>query len=263
MALFDDDTATSEISDNHFRSRISERYNVGPIPNGGYVMTVALAAMLKKFPGREPLTTTMHYLRPPAVGDVETIVEIVKDGKRYATAAARMVQNGKEIGRLLATFGSFEHPDPKAATMVAGAPPPLAPLEESIAMPDLDFFHIGRAFEQRIDPSTASFLEGKPNGAALLVGRVRFRDDRQPDVLSLPLFCDALPPPVFHIVPAAWTPTLELTVHVRARPAPGWLRFKFESRFVFGGLLEEDGELWDERGVLVAQSRQLAQIPAI
>jgi acyl-CoA thioesterase len=52
-----------------------------------------------------------------------------------------------------------------------------------------------------------------------------------------------------------------LTAHVRARPAPGWLRCVFTTRFVTGGFLEEDGELWDDTGRLVAQSRQLALIP--
>jgi Acyl-CoA thioesterase C-terminal domain len=59
----------------------------------------------------------------------------------------------------------------------------------------------------------------------------------------------------------AWTPTVELTAHVRARPAAGWLRCVFTTRFVTGGFLEEDGEVWDETSTLVAQSRQLALIP--
>ncbi len=55
--------------------------------------------------------------------------------------------------------------------------------------------------------------------------------------------------------------TVELTVHVRARPAPGWLACRSTTRFVAGGFHEEDFEIWDGAGVLVAQSRQLALLP--
>ena len=59
----------------------------------------------------------------------------------------------------------------------------------------------------------------------------------------------------------AWTPTVELTAHIRANPAPGWLRCRFSTRFVTAGFLEEDGEVWDSTGRLVGQSRQLALVP--
>ena len=79
---------------------------------------------------------------------------------------------------------------------------------------------------------------------------------------GLLLAVDAFPPTAFNTrLPVAWTPTVELTAHVRARPVPGWVRCRFSTRFVTGGFLEEDGEVWDERGRLVAQSRQLALVP--
>jgi len=80
-------------------------------------------------------------------------------------------------------------------------------------------------------------------------------------MLSLLLVADALPPAIFNLdIPMGWTPTLEMTTHVRARPTTEWLRCQFTTRFVTGGLLEEDGEIWDQAGRLVALSRQLALV---
>ena len=72
----------------------------------------------------------------------------------------------------------------------------------------------------------------------------------------------AVQPAAFNArLPVAWTPTLELTAHVRASPAPGWLRCHLSTRFVTAGFLAEDGEVWDSTGRLVGQSRQLALVP--
>ena len=82
------------------------------------------------------------------------------------------------------------------------------------------------------------------------------------DTLGLLMVCDAFPPAVFHLdMPPGWVPTLELTVHVRAVPAPGPVRAVFRSQFVQGGFFNEDGEVWDSAGTLVAQSRQLGLTP--
>ena len=48
-------------------------------------------------------------------------------------------------------------------------------------------------------------------------------------------------------------------MHVRARPAPGWLRLRHATRNMAGGMFEEDFEVWDSADRLVAQSRQLAR----
>ena len=47
-------------------------------------------------------------------------------------------------------------------------------------------------------------------------------------------------------------------MHVRARPAPGWLACRVSTSYLIEGYHEEDFEIWDSTGRLVAQSRQLA-----
>jgi hypothetical protein len=88
---------------------------------------------------------------------------------------------------------------------------------------------------------------------------MRFADGREPDLLSLPLFVDAVAPAALELGLRRMT-TVELTVHLRARPAPGWLAFRTATRYLAGGYFEEDAEIWDSAGRLVAQSRQLALV---
>ena len=77
---------------------------------------------------------------------------------------------------------------------------------------------------------------------------------------SLPLLVDAAAPAVLEIGELG-SQTLELTVHLRARPAPGWMACRISTRHVIDGYHEEDFEIWDSAGHLVAQSRQLAALP--
>jgi len=100
--------------------------------------------------------------------------------------------------------------------------------------------------------------ERRQNEIARIEGWVRFTDGREPDVAALPLLADVFPPALFDISDASWIPTVELTVHVRRRPAPGWIAASFRTKFLCDGYFEEDGELWDSTGRLVALSRQLA-----
>ena len=73
------------------------------------------------------------------------------------------------------------------------------------------------------------------------------------------MFGDAFPPSLFSLLgKVGWVPTLELTVHVRRRPVPGWIQARFTTTDLHDGLLIEDGQLWDEEGHLVARTRQLA-----
>ena len=114
----------------------------------------------------------------------------------------------------------------------------------------------------RLRPGDDGFRTGTPTGRAEIAGWFALAAEEPIDEIGLLLVADALAPAIFNSgLPFAWVPTVELTVHIRATPAPGPLRCVFRTRFVAGGMLEEDGEIWDATGTLVAQSRQLALTP--
>ena len=57
-----------------------------------------------------------------------------------------------------------------------------------------------------------------------------------------------------------WVPSIELTVHLRGMPAPGPVLMRGKTDFVVDGFLGEDDEIWDSKGNLVAESRQIAKL---
>ena len=101
---------------------------------------------------------------------------------------------------------------------------------------------------------------GKPSMRGLIQGWLRLRDGREPDTTMLALALDAFPPVAFDLGLYGWTPTLEFTGHIRRRPEPGWLRVALSTGNLGGGLMEEDAQIWDSSGNLVAQSRQLCSV---
>jgi acyl-coenzyme A thioesterase PaaI-like protein len=210
----------------------------------------------------DPVTVTGHYLAPGQAGPATVTTDVVKRGRTFTTATAAMHADGKRLLQVLGTFGDVS--TPMGPERVEAAPPNLPPPDACFAVVPTDAYpppFMGRV-DLRLHPDDAGFAMGAPSGEPRVRGWFRLRDDEPIDTIALVLAVDAFPPTAFNArLPVAWTPTVELTAHVRARPAPGWLRCVFTTRFVTGGFLEEDGEIWDDTGRLVAQSRQLALIP--
>jgi hypothetical protein len=245
--------------DGIYDAEIAPGWDIGGNANGGYLMALAGAAMADAV-GRPPLSLTAHYLLPGKVGPCVIDVDVLRAGRRMATVAARLLTNGDTVLALLGTFGEQADAGP---AVVDGAPPALPPFDECVRTGPPVESGFGDRVEVRIRPGDAGFREGRPSGRAEVAGWFEF-DDRHPvDALGMLLVADAFAPVCFNRpeFPVGWAPTLELTVHVRGVPAPGPLRCLFRSRFMHHGLFEEDGEMWDSTGTLVAQSRQLALIP--
>ena len=247
-----------------FAGEVQPEWDIFGVANGGYLMAIAARAMSESADGRVPVSLTAHFTRPVSSGPVEVSVEPVKTGRTFSTMSARV--SAEQESMIL--LGSFAEPGSlgEETLYLAAEPPEMPPPEKCPRLlPAADAPlppPLVAQFEERLHPDDAGPMEGRPSGEAVGRGWFRLHDDEPLDVFALFLVADAFPPAVFNArVPMAWTPTLEMTTHIRATPAPGWLRVRFTTRFVGGGLLEEDGEVWDETGRLVALSRQLALVP--
>lgn len=240
------------------RMHMSARWNIMGVPNGGYVMAAAIRALATEMAHHpHPLTVTGHYLERTEPVLTQLLSQTLRSGRGISAGAVRVVQGDVERARFTAAFTDLEAA--KGPTHVDARPPAIAPLKACVParMPS----ELGEQVELRVDPDCAGWLRGEPGGAADIRGWIRFADGREPDALSLLFFADAFPPAVFvRFGATGWVPTVELTVHVRAVPATGWLRGHFRTRVLERGFMEEEGEIWDAAGRLVAMSRQMAKL---
>jgi acyl-CoA thioesterase len=260
---FSESTAVHRIAPDRYRGAIPAGWDIAGNANGGVLLAIAARALLDATGRADPVTVTCHYLAPGRPGDVTIDVTVIKSGKSFATANAAMVDaEGRPIVQVLGACGDLA--GAAGPDVVTGSAPDLPDPEDCVVRKPSDAFEIpfNSRIEMRLHPDDAGFAEGAKSGRALVRGWFRLPDDEPIDTVALLLAVDSFPPTIFNLdLPVAWTPTVELTVHVRARPVAGWLRCVFGTRFLTGGFLEEDGEVWDASGRLVAQSRQLALVP--
>lgn len=257
-------TAVQRTGDGLYEGTIAGDWDIAGNANGGYLIALAARAMADAL-GRPPLSLTAHYVAPGKPGPCTVAVEVVRAGRRTATAQARLRGPAGDVIVLLGTFGEQQPGGPR---VVVGAPPALPPYEACVPVdpPSQQHSGFGDRVGVRIRPEDAGFRDGVPSGVAEVAGWFRYRDapgDEPFDEYDVMLATDAFSPVCFNRAefPVGWAPTLELTVHIRARPVPGELRCRFFSHVMQDGMFEEQGEVWDAAGTLVAQSRQLALIP--
>lgn len=260
MNHFDAETRLFHVADHVLSGHVHPAWNIGDNPNGGYLLSLAVAALQLKAPAHpDPLSVTVHYLRPGlADRPCELDARVLRTGRTMSTGRVTLLQDGEPRLEVLAAMGDLSAPaEPTLSLPRPAMPPPQACVSRSgasqgLALPILDRLDI------RLHPDEA---RAGAAGRAQVSGWIRFHDGREPDALASLLFADAFPPSVFGLLGmVGWVPTIELTVHVRRRPAPGWMLGRFQTHDLSGGRLVEDGALWDSAGHLVAQCRQLALV---
>lgn len=258
---FSKDSAV-RLAGDHYVGEIRPGWDIRGNANGGYLMAIGARAMADAS-RPHPVSVTAHFLSPGKVGDISVTPHVIKQGRTFTTVRASMHGPDKQIIELLGSFGDVENVD--GEVLVDAEPPTLPPPDECVrVVPHERGFPppmMGQV-DMRLHPEDAGFSSGQPSGQPVVRGWIRLLEDEPADAFALMLIADAFPPTVFNAkLPMTWVPTLEMTTQVRGVPEPGWLRCKFSTRFVTGGVLEEDGEIWDSSGRLVALSRQLALTP--
>jgi hypothetical protein len=279
LTIFDQATAIRRSGAGRYAVRADERFalvppggGTPPAVNGGVLMATVLRCVLDTSSHPHPVATSAHFLRVPQLAAAQVDVTWLKEGRTAATARASLSQQGKPVLELIVTTGTVPAVAAAGNGQAAdlswtGAPPVLPPIEQCVDLgpwpaavgPARTIGYAGQV-EMRLDPATTGWRHGKPAGIPEMRGYFRLREDRDPDAYLLSLAVDGMPPVVFGLGASGWAPTVELTWHMRAVPAPGVLKVAARGRHVGGGWFDEESEVWDAAGRLVAQSRQIARV---
>jgi acyl-CoA thioesterase len=247
-----------------FGAQVAADWRAGRGPHGGYLAAMLLRSLIASVPdaAREPRSLTIHYARAPEPGPVQITTTIEREGRSLSTLSARMHQGEELIALVLAAF-SVTWTGPEISEVQMPQVEPADPSREGLKL-----IEHGPEFARQIVLQPR--LEGRPLSGEerpmAIRGWIGLAEPRPIDALSLAFFSDALvPAPYMRMREWSAVPTVDLTVHFRARmrPDPGadpreLCLAQTTSELVHDGFFVEDGLIWAADGTLLAHSRQLA-----
>jgi acyl-CoA thioesterase len=254
-----------------FGAEVAPDWRAGRGPHGGYLAAMLLRALIESIADdtRAPRSLTIHYARAPEPGPVEINTVIERRGRSLSTISARMQQHGELIAIALSAFSApWGGPEISDVRMPDVEPPD--PARKGVKLVERGGPEFARhlVLQPRMDGSL--FAGGEQQ--MLIRAWIGLAEPRPIDALSLAFFSDALiPAPYMRMSEPVAVPTVDLTVHFRARmlAAPGAASSskvdakelclaQTTTELIHDGFFIEDGLIWAVDGTLLAHSRQLA-----
>ncbi|HWD51355.1 MAG TPA: thioesterase family protein [Acidimicrobiales bacterium] len=246
-----------------FDAEVNPEWTIGGKPNGGYLLAMLGRAAASVGEHPDVMAASAHFLHSPEPGPVVVEAEVLRTGRTASQVRARMSQGGQACVEALLTTSRFDEATvpywdrglPTASLVAYEDCTRLVP-----STPNGIRVALMEQIEVRLEPGSDSFTTGEPRGRGELRGWLVLPDNESFDPASLLFAVDAFPPATFDIEFTGWVPTLELTVYVRALPAPGPVRILQRAQLIDAQRVDESCFVWDHAGRLVAQGTQLAGI---
>jgi hypothetical protein len=246
-----------------FDAVVNPEWTIAGKPNGGYLLAMLGRAAASVSAHDHVIAASAHYLHAPTPGTVVIEAEPLRNGRSASQIRASLSQDGEACIEALLTTSEL-HADtapywnrglPKISQVAYEDCERLVP-----QLPDRSRVAIMDQIEVRLEPESSGFTTGAPSGRGELRGWLALPEDEAFDPTSLLFAVDAFPPATFDIEFSGWVPTLELTVYVRALPAPGPVRILHRAQLIDAQRVDETCYVWDRTGRLVAHGTQLAGI---
>ena len=258
------------VEDNVFLVNPDTNYFVGNTPHGGYLMALMHKALTNILPHSTAISSSVQYLDRIDAKPFELEVDVFKKSRGSSSGIVKLKQDNKICTTFTGTCSDFEFmkgyddlqtPLPKIFNdsnkkdyvnmnydkISQGFTPAFIQQLECLIHPDHAWWNReAKQNNQDNEARCSAFLE---------------MEGGKPDQFCLSFYSDILPPVVSNKYgPLGWIPTITLTTHIRQLPTTSEVYADFKASDINKGYFEQDCNIWDLDGNLVASSRQLTRI---
>ncbi len=256
--------------DNVFIVNPDTNYFVGNTPHGGYLMALMHKALTNVLPHSTAISSSVQYLDRIDAAPFELEVEIFKISRGSSSGIVKLMQDDNICTTFTGTCSDFEFM--KGYDDLQKPLPPLFNDKDKQDYVKMNYDKISKGFtpafiqqlECLVHPDHAWWnresnfnnkdKEARCSAFLEMLGGV-------PDQFCLSFYSDILPPVVSNKYgPLGWIPTITLTTHIRQLPTTAEVYADFKATDINKGYFEQDCNIWDLNGILVASSRQLTRI---
>lgn len=260
-----------------YATTISPQWDLAVVPQGGAIAAAAVSAMTAELgdPTQTLRTLSVMFAGQVANGPVEIDVRVLRRGRSMSQLVADVRNVGAAAGlTAMAAFGQprrgFEFteltmPDvPDAETQPSfrdGVPEGVDFEFERPAMPFWESIVEGRPAMGRAP--WAEYVDGPAEAATWYrIEHPPLDADGALSPLGIVVVCDTMPSSVGQKIDPAlghwFAPSVDYTLHLFARPRPGWLLAHMRARHAGDGYASVDMALWDGADrTLVAYATQV------
>ena len=256
------------VEDNLFLVNPDTNYFVGNTPHGGYLMALMHKALTSILPHSTAISSSVQYLDRIDAKTFELEVETFKTSRGSSSGIVKLKQDDKICTTFTGTCSDFQF-----MKGYDGLQKPLPNIFNESDKKDyikMNYDKISKGFtpafiqqlECLIHPDHAWWNRDSndKNNEARCSAFLEMQGGI-PDQFCLSFYSDILPPVVSNKYgPLGWIPTITLTTHIRQLPSTSELYADFRATDINKGYFEQDCNIWDLNGNLVASSRQLTRI---
>ena len=265
---FQDAIKLENLENNKFIVNPDTNYFVGNTPHGGYLMAVMHKALTSILPHSTAISSSVQYLDRIDAKTFELEVETFRTSRGSSSGIVKLKQDDKICTTFTGTCSDFEF-----MKGYDGLQKPLPNIFNESDKKDyikMNYDKISKGFtpafiqqlECLIHPDHAWWNRdyNDQNNEARCSAFLEMQGGI-PDQFCLSFYSDILPPVVSNKYgPLGWIPTITLTTHIRQLPSTSELYADFKATDINKGYFEQDCNIWDLNGNLVASSRQLTRI---